>query len=125
MVYDILYIIMGWIMENYINVKIIGYGKTFIILKEKNKKIFEGYTNNYGKIKIPIINNNIYKLIIKMKNNILIVPIYAKKGYKYCIPINVYKKENDITVYLKDYNYPEILITKGEVNLWDEGILSI
>lgn len=108
-----------------INICLIGCSKTHIILKDKKNKIFEGYTDNYGKIKIPIINNKVYKLIIKTQNKILIIPILAKTNHKYCIPVNINQKQNEITIYLKDYNYPEILITKGEVNLWDEGILSI
>lgn len=108
-----------------INICLLGCGKTHIILKSKKNKVFEGFTDNYGKIKIPIINNNIYKLIIKIKNKILIVPIFAKKNNKYCIPVNINQKQNEITIYLKDYNYPEILIKKGEIHLWGEDIPSI
>ncbi len=114
--------------KQYILVKLLGYGKVYVILKNiYNDIIFEGFTDNFGVIYLPVKYNNIYKLIVKTKEANLIIPLYAKKNEKYCIPVNISKKKNnrEVTIYLKDYNYPDINISEGEVRLWDEDILSI
>ena len=50
-----------------------------IMLKDNcNKIVFKGITNNLGKIKIPICDNELYNLII-YSNIIIIVPLIAIK----------------------------------------------
>ena len=102
-------------------------------LKNKcNKIVFEGMTDNFGKIKIPICDNEVYRLIIYSNLVIIIVPLIAKSNKTYCINIgNNKRKEHLITVLLKDKNYPnmnsiknedikEIEIEGGKIILWQD-----
>ena len=59
-----------------------------IMLKDNcNKIVFKGITNNLGKIKIPICDNELYNLII-YSNIIIIVPLIARKDKIYCVNID-------------------------------------
>lgn len=88
-------------------------------LKDKcNKIVFDGMTDNFGKIKIPIYENEVYKLMI-YSNLVIIVPLIAKSNKTYCINIgNNKRKEHLITVLLKDKNYPNMKIEGGKIMLW-------
>ena len=62
----------------------INLGRTKIILKDKcNKIVYEEIIVNLNNIKIPIYNNEVYKLIIISGLKILVIPLIAKKEEKY------------------------------------------
>ena len=70
-------------------------------IKLKNKCdeiVFDGITDNFGKLKIPICSNEVYKLVI-----------YSNK-----------RKEHLVTVLLKDKYYPNIKIEGGQMILWQD-----
>jgi hypothetical protein len=63
--------------------------KTKIILKDKcNKIVYEEIIVNLNNIKIPIYNNDIYKLFIISGLKIIVIPLIAKRDEIYCININ-------------------------------------
>ena len=99
-------------------------GRTKIILKDKcNKVVFESFSEEIGKIRIPICDREVYKLIIISKANKFIVPLIAKKNENYCINIgsnNPNSKKNLITIRLMDANYPNIRIKGGEMIIWQD-----
>ena len=98
--------------------------KTKIILKDKcNKVVFESFSEEIGKIRIPICDREVYKLIIISKANKFIVPLIAKKNETYCINIgsnNPNSKKHLITIWLMDANYPNIRIKGGEIIIWQD-----
>lgn len=56
----------------------INLGRTKIILKDKcNKIVYEEIIVNLNNIKIPIYNNEVYKLIIISGLKILVIPLIA------------------------------------------------
>ena len=122
------YIVMGWIMtSNYIYIKLcsnesICLNKLKIMVKDEcNKIVFDGITDNFGKVKIPICNNKVYKLVIYSNLSIIKIPLIAKKNKIYCINIsNNKRKEHLVTVLLKDKYYPNIKIEGGKMILWQD-----
>lgn len=90
-----------------------------LVLKDENNKIIDKQIINNYDIYIPnIIDKKIYKLYIYFKG-IKKVILYAVKNKTYNICINDNnKKKNNITILLKDYNYPDNIIKKGEITLW-------
>ena len=97
--------------KDYIYIKLCGNesiksNNIKVKLKDKcNKIVFEGMTDNFGKIKIPICDNEVYRLIIYSNLVIIIVPLIAKSNKTYCINVgNNKRKEHLITVLLKDKN---------------------
>ena len=99
-----------------------GLSNLKIRLKNKcNKIIFDGITDNFGKVKIPICNNKVYKLVIYSNLSIIKIPLIAKKNKIYCINIsNNKRKEHLVTVLLKDKYYPNIKIEGGKMILWQD-----
>ena len=97
-----------------------------IILKDKyNKIVFEEKTDKFGKVKIPICNNEIYKLFVFSKTKILIGSLIANKEKVYCININkdsIENKKQLVTVLLVDAYYQNLKIKKGEMILWQETL---
>ena len=93
-----------------------------IILRDKyNKIVFDGITDNYGKVKIPICNNDVYKLFIYSNLSIVKIPLIARNDNVYCINIgNNKKKEHLVTILLKDKYYPNIKIEGGKMILWQD-----
>lgn len=91
-------------------------------LKNKcNEIVFEGITDNFGKIKIPICNNEVYKLVIYSNLAIVKIPLIARKDNVYCINIsNNKRKEHFVTVLLNDKYYPNIKIEGGKMILWQD-----
>ena len=91
-------------------------------LKDKcDKTVFDGITDTFGKVKIPICNNEVYKLVIYSNLSIVKIPLIAKKDKIYCINIsNNKRKEHLITVLLKDEHYPNIKIEGGKMILWQD-----
>ena len=95
-----------------------------LILKDTcNKVVFESFLKEIGKIKIPICDRKVYKLIIISKSNKFIVPLIAKKNETYCINIgsnNPNSKKHLITIRLMDANYPNIRIKGGKMLIWQD-----
>ncbi len=91
-------------------------------LKNKcNEIVFEGITDNFGKVKIPICNNEVYKLVIYSNLAIVKIPLIARKDNVYCINIsNNKRKKHFVTVLLKDKHYPNIKIEGGKMILWQD-----
>ncbi len=100
----------------------INLGRTKIILKNKcNKIVYEKTIDNLNNIKIPIYNNDIYKLFIISGLKILVIPLIAKRDEIYCININNNLNKNHlITVLLEDANNSNIKIKRGEILLWED-----
>ena len=97
-------------------------GRTKLILKDKcNKIVYEEIIDNLNNIKIPIYNNDIYKLFIISGLKILVIPLIAKRDEIYCININNnFNKNHLITVLLEDANNTNIKIKRGEILLWED-----
>ena len=102
----------------------INLGRTKIILKDKcNKIVYEEIIVNLNNIKIPIYNNEVYKLIIISGLKILVIPLIAKRDEIYCININNnFNKNHLITVLLEDANNSNIKIKRGEILLWEDTL---
>ncbi len=92
-----------------------------IILKDTcNKIVYEGITDRFGNIELPICDNEVYKIIIYSNLSIILVPIIAKKNRTYCININNNIKKHLITILLTDKNYPNLRIKGGKIILWQD-----
>ena len=94
-------------------------------LKDKcNKIVFEGMTDNFGKIKIPICDNEVYMLIVYYNLAIFKIPLIAKKDEVYCINISNNNNQNKgkhlITIRLMDKYNPNIKIKGGEMIIWQD-----
>lgn len=95
--------------------------KLNVKLKDKcNKVVFEGKTDNLGRIKIPICNNEPYNLIIYSNLTVIKVSLIAKKNRVYHININNKSNGKLITILLMDKNYPNIKIEGGKMTLWQD-----
>ena len=67
----------------------INLGRTKLILKDKcNKIVYEEIIVNLNNIKIPIYNNDVYKLFVISGLKIIVIPLIAKRDEIYCININ-------------------------------------
>ena len=99
-------------------------GKTKIILKDKcNKIVYEEIIVNLNNVKIPIYNNNVYKLFVISGLKIIVIPLIAKRDEIYCININNnFNKNHLITVLLEDANNANIKIKRGEILLWEDTL---
>ena len=97
-------------------------GRTKLILKDKcNKIVYEEIIVNLNNIKIPIYNNDVYKLFIISGLKIIVIPLIAKRDEIYCININNnFNKNHLITVLLEDANNSNIKIKRGEILLWED-----
>ena len=97
-------------------------GRTKLILKDKcNKIVYEEIIVNLNNIKIPIYNNDIYKLFVISGLKIIVIPLIAKRDEIYCININNnFNKNHLITVLLEDANNTNIKIKRGEILLWED-----
>ena len=99
-------------------------GKTKIILNDKcNKIVYEEIIVNLNNVKIPIYNNDVYKLFIISGLKIIVIPLIAKRDEIYCININNnFNKNHLITVLLEDANNSNIKIKRGEILLWEDTL---
>ena len=94
-----------------------------IKLKDKcNKIVFDGITDCFGKIKIPICGDNgVYNLIIYSNLSMIRIPLIAKKDKIYCIDISSNKvKKQFVTIMLIDKYNPSIKIEGGKMLLWQD-----
>lgn len=88
------------------------------LINKCNKIVFDGKTDNFGKVKIPVCDNMVYKLIIYSNLSIVRIPLIAKKNEVYCINISGNKeKKHLITVMLMDKYNPNIKIEGGTIIL--------
>ena len=87
-------------------------------LKDKcNKIVFDGKTNYFGKIKIPVCNNEVYKLVI-YSNLLIVTPLIAKRNKVYCINVDKNKrKKHLVTFMIMDKYNPNIKIEGGTIIL--------
>ncbi len=93
------------------------------MINKCNKIVFDGLTDNFGKIRIPIYDNEVYKLIVYSNLSIIKIPLIAKKDNVYCINIsnnNSNNRKHLVTVLLKDKYYPNIKIRGGKMILWQD-----
>ena len=99
-------------------------GRTKLILKDKcNKIVYEEIIVNLNNVKIPIYNNDVYKLFIISGLKIIVIPLIAKRDEIYCININNnFNKNHLITVLLEDANNANIKIKRGEILLWEDTL---
>lgn len=110
--------------KDYIYIKLCGNesiksNNIKVKLKDKcNKIVFDGKTNYFGKIKIPVCNNKVYKLIVYYNLTKKVIPLIARANEVYCINIGSNKnKKHLIAILLKDKNYPNIKIEGGMMTL--------
>ncbi len=110
--------------SDYIYIKICSNENSNLRVKLKdkcNKSVFEGITDNFGRVKIPICNNEVYKLIVYSNLSIMKIPLIARKNKFYFINIGNYKrKDHLVTVLLTDKYYPNIKIEGGKMILWQD-----
>lgn len=96
----------------------------FVLKNKYNKVVFETFVKDcFDKIKIPICNHEVYKLIIISKVNKCVVPLIAKKNETYFINIagnNLNDRKQLITIRLMDANYPNIRIKGGKMIIWQD-----
>ncbi len=92
------------------------------LINKCNKIVFSGKTDRFGKIKIPICDNEVYKLIVYYNLAISKIPLIAKKDEVYCININNNKNKGKhlITIRLMDKYNPNIKIKGGEMIIWQD-----
>lgn len=93
------------------------------LINRCNKIVFNGKTDYFGKIKIPICNNEIYKLIIYSNLSITKIPLIARKNEVYCIDIsnnNSNSKKQLVTIILMDKYNPKIKIKGGKMIIWQD-----
>ncbi len=93
------------------------------LMNKCNKVVYDEKTDCFGKIKIPICNNEVYKLIIYYNLSILKIPIIAKKDEAYCINISNNNQNQDkhlITIKLMDKYNPNIKIKGGKMIIWQD-----
>ena len=93
-------------------------------LKDRcDKTVFDGITDTFGKVKIPICNNEVYKLIVYSNLSITKIPLIAKKNRVYCINIggnNLNNRKHLVTIILMDKYNPNIKIKGGEMIIWQD-----
>ena len=94
------------------------------LINKCNKIVFSGKTDCFGKIKIPICANEVYKLIVYYNLSIFKIPLIAKKNEVYCINIsnnnNQNKEKHLITIRLMDKYNPNIKIKGGKMIIWQD-----
>ena len=93
-------------MEDYIALKLcsnlgFGFSNLKVYLKNScNEVVFEGVTDSFGFVKLPICDGKVYKLVINMDS------------FK--------NKKHLVTLLLVDKNYPNIKIERGKIILWQD-----
>ena len=93
------------------------------LINKCNKIVFSGKTDCFGKIKIPICNNEVYGLIIYAGLSIKKIPLIAKKNKIYCINISDNNSNNGkrlVTITLMDKYNPNIKIKGGKMIIWQD-----
>lgn len=108
--------------KDYIYIKV--YNNTLfdkIILKDSNDiVVFTKVVDDSSIIKVPIYDNNLYKLFILSKERTFIIPLLARKEKTYNINTSINKEPHLITVLLFDANNPNLKIERGQMVLWQD-----
>ena len=87
------------------------------VINKCNRIVFEGRTDYFGKIKIPVCNNEVYKLVI-YSNLLIVTPLIAKRNKVYCINVDKNKrKKHLVTFMIMDKYNPNIKIEGGTIIL--------
>ena len=87
------------------------------LINKCNKIVFTGKTGCLGKIKIPVCNNEVYKLVI-YSNLLIVTPLIAKRNKVYCINVDKNKrKKHLVTFMIMDKYNPNIKIEGGTIIL--------
>ena len=116
-------------MEDYIALKLcsnlgFGFSNLKVYLKNScNEVVFEGVTDGFGFVKLPICDGKVYKLVIYSNVSILKIPLIAKKNKVYCINIinNIANNRKYlVTFMLIDKYNPNIKIEGGKMILWQD-----
>ncbi len=105
------------------NVNINSSNLNVKLINKCNKIVFSGKTDRFGKIKMPICDNEVYKLIVYYNLAIFKIPLIAKKDKLYCINIGNNNENNEkhlITIRLIDKYNPNIIIKGGEMIIWQD-----
>ena len=93
------------------------------IYDKNNNLILKDKTYN-GRLEICLIKNNIYRIKVVSKCEKINKIIYINDNDTYLIPFSssyiFNRKENTITLILTDYNYNNLPIEKGLINLWQK-----
>ncbi len=95
------------------------------LINKCDKIVFSGKTDCFRKIKVPICNNEVYRLIVYYNLSIFKIPLIAKKDEVYCIDIsnnnnNQNKMKHLITIRIMDKYNPNIKIKGGEMIIWQD-----
>ena len=113
--------------NNYIYIKLNSNGNIYPgnlkieLVNRCNKNIFNGKTDYFGKIKIPINNNEVYRLVIYSNLLIMKIPLIAIKDEVYYINIGnngVSNRKHLVTFTLMDKYNPNIKIKGGNLIIW-------
>ena len=110
-----------------IKIKFIGLGlkdeyQAYVIVYDNcHNIIYNDYTYN-GNITVKLNSNQSYKLIATSLEDCISTIFYVNYKiceYKFIFNRSIYEKNNDqtITFLLTDYNYNNLPIEKGELNL--------
>lgn len=88
------------------------------LINKYNKTVFAGKTDYFGKIRIPICNNEVYKLIIYSRLSVMKTSLIAKSNEFYRINVSDNKiNKHLVTILLMDKYNPNIKIEGGKIIL--------
>ena len=88
-----------------------------LLYDDLNNLVYSGKTYN-GKLKIRL-NDNIYRMIASINNEIIDTNIYVNGNNKYCFNFKRSIIYNSITFILTDYYY-NLPIERGELLIWQK-----
>lgn len=122
-------------MKNIVTIKCLSVGgfipkSNFIVyIYYKNKPIYKGITNKYGKVQIMLCNNLNYTIIIRSQKGIepsvITQKIYVSDHYFQTFTFYFYENFSLPSIFhLTDKNYVGLPIEKGELILWQNNIIS-
>lgn len=114
-------------MEDFIALKLcsnlgFGFSNLKVYLKNScNEVVFEGVTDSFGFVKLPICDGKVYKLVIYSVWETVVISLIAMKNKTYFINMDSFKnKKHLVTLLLVDKNYPNIKIERGKIILWQD-----
>ena len=93
------------------------------ITNKYNKIVFDGTTDDYGKLNVSIFDNEVYTLTVYSKFSIIKIPFIAQKKKVYYINIsnnNLRCRKHLVTFMLTDKYNPNIKIKGGKMIIWQD-----